>query len=148
MRVATAEGSQGLSAATALLELNDGSVLRLVVEIPDTVADAIREMKLLLAILLPFAALLLATALGLLLRWQLRPVSDLSASISAVGKGKFGQRLPVPAGGSELGELVRAFNSMSQGLVHLREVERKMRHQEQLSASGQVAARGRLLCVG
>ncbi|MBE0510719.1 MAG: HAMP domain-containing histidine kinase [Gammaproteobacteria bacterium] len=115
--------------------------LQLLVEIPDTVGHAIAAVKRLLSILLPFAVLLLAIALALLLHWQLRPVTALSASIAAVGRGEFGHHLPIPNSGGELRNLIHAFNTMSADLAQLREVERRLHHQEQLSAIGRVAAR-------
>ncbi|WP_018954651.1 sensor histidine kinase [Thioalkalivibrio sulfidiphilus] len=109
--------------------------------VPDSVAHALREVKRLLAVILAVSAVLLAAVLALVLRWQMRPVMALSTAITAVGSGDFTRRLPSSAGRGELGLLVRDFNRMVEGLSRLRDMERRLRHEEQLSAIGRVAAR-------
>ncbi|AHF00316.1 hypothetical protein THITH_16845 [Thioalkalivibrio paradoxus ARh 1] len=141
IRRAGEESPVGPDESRALLELDNDATIDLAVRIPDTVAHALSQVKRLLAVLMPLATLLLAVSLALLLRWQLRPVSALATSIGAVGRGDFRQRLPVPPGSGEVGQLVRAFNRMSADLQHLKEMERRLQHQEQLSAIGKVAAR-------
>jgi signal transduction histidine kinase len=114
--------------------------LALDVELTDTVGHAIAEVKRLLGWLLAASGVVLAAAFGLFLRWQLRPLVALTQAAASVGRGDFGQRLD-ERGRGEIGELVDAFNAMSEGLLKLRDLERKVQHQEQLSAIGRVAAR-------
>jgi signal transduction histidine kinase len=116
-------------------------VVQLDVTAPDVVGRALAEVKRLLTVIMAVSAMLLATALAFVLRWQLKPVTMLSEYIGAVGRGEFGQRAPLPRGRGELFYLVRSFNAMSTALARLRDVERRLRHQEQLSAIGRVAAR-------
>ncbi len=112
----------------------------LLLELPDTVGDALREAKVVLATILIGGGLLLALALGLYLGWQLRPLRALSTAATAVGRGDFAQRVDAP-GETEVARLARAFNTMAADLAQLRELERRVAHQEQLSAIGRVAAR-------
>ncbi|MBI4740420.1 MAG: HAMP domain-containing histidine kinase [Betaproteobacteria bacterium] len=108
--------------------------------LPDTVGEALGEAKTVLATILVGGGLLLALALGFYLRWQLRPLAALSAAAGAVGRGDFGQRVEAP-GETEVARLARAFNAMAADLAQLRVLERRLAHQEQLSAIGRVAAR-------
>lgn len=115
--------------------------MHLDVTAPDVVGRALAEVKRLLAVIMTVSAALLALALAFLLRWQLKPVSQLSEYIGAVGQGEFGRQAPLPRGRGELFNLVRSFNTMSTALARLRDMERRVKHQEQLSAIGRVAAR-------
>ncbi|OOG23445.1 hypothetical protein B1C78_11300 [Thioalkalivibrio denitrificans] len=108
---------------------------------PDVVGRALTEVKRLLGVIMALSAVLLATALAFVLHWQLKPVTTLSEYIGAVGRGEFGGQAPLPRGRGELSSLVRSFNAMSTALARLRDMERRLRHQEQLSAIGRVAAR-------
>lgn len=108
--------------------------------LPDTVGAALAEAKTVLATILVGGGLLLALMLGFYLRWQLRPLTALSAAAAAVGRGDFSQRVAAP-GETEVGRLTAAFNAMAADLAQLRELERRLAHQEQLSAIGRVAAR-------
>ncbi|PJA56806.1 MAG: two-component sensor histidine kinase, partial [Rhodocyclales bacterium CG_4_9_14_3_um_filter_68_10] len=108
--------------------------------LPDTVGEALAEVKTVLATILVASGLMLALILGAYLRWQLRPLAALSAAAVAVGRGDFSQRVAAPAE-TEIGQLAAAFNAMSAGLGKLREMERRLAHQEQLSAIGRIAAR-------
>ncbi|MDP1651715.1 MAG: HAMP domain-containing sensor histidine kinase [Rhodocyclaceae bacterium] len=108
--------------------------------LPDTVGAALAEAKTVLATILVGGGLLLALVLGFYLRWQLRPLTALSTAAVAVGRGDFSQRVAAP-GETEIGRLAVAFNAMAAGLGELREMERRLAHQEQLSAIGRIAAR-------
>jgi signal transduction histidine kinase len=108
--------------------------------LPDTVGEALAGAKTVLVVILVGGGLLLALALGLYLRWQLRPLAALASAATAVGRGDFSQRVAVQ-GETEVARLARAFNAMTGDLAQLRELERRMAHQEQLSAIGRVAAR-------
>lgn len=122
------------------LAASGGDPVFLDVTIPDTVGRALAEVKQLLAATLAVAGLALALALGVYLRWQLRPLRRLAAEAGAVGRGEFGRHLQVK-GPREIASLVDAFNSMTRDLSDLRKRERKLAHDEQLSAIGRVAAR-------
>jgi signal transduction histidine kinase len=74
------------------------------------------------------------------LRWQLKPLSVLADASGAIGRGDFAQRVDTQGPG-EIAQLAEAFNAMAGNLERLRELERKLAHQEQLSAIGRVAAR-------
>ncbi|WP_018649141.1 MULTISPECIES: ATP-binding protein [unclassified Thioalkalivibrio] len=119
----------------------DPSQAALDVRAPDTVARALDEVKTLLTITLAIAAVLLAFALVVVLRIQLRPVGALVEHLGRIARGEFGYQAPLPRRSGEFSRLVQAFNEMSQDLARLRDVERRMQHQEQLSAIGRVAAR-------
>jgi signal transduction histidine kinase len=122
------------------LTASGGDPVFLDVTIPDTVGRALAEVKRLLAATLAVAGLALALALGVYLRWQLRPLRRLAHEATAVGRGEFGRRLPVQ-GPREIAGLMDAFNAMTRDLSDLRARERKLAHDEQLSAIGRVAAR-------
>ncbi|MDP2823282.1 MAG: HAMP domain-containing sensor histidine kinase [Sulfuritalea sp.] len=107
--------------------------------LPDTVGAALRETKTILAAMLVAGGLLLALALWFYLRAQLAPLAALSTATAAVGRGDFGQRVDVP-GETEIARLAQAFNAMTADLAQLRELERRLAHQDQLSAIGRVAA--------
>jgi signal transduction histidine kinase len=108
--------------------------------LPDTVGEALAGAKAVLVVILLGGGLLLAVFLALYLRWQLKPLAALSRAAAAVGSGDFGQRVDAP-GETEVARLARAFNAMAADLIQLRELERRLAHQEQLSAIGRVAAR-------
>lgn len=107
---------------------------------PDTVGAALAVVKRLLAAILVVSGVLLAAGLGLFLRWQLRPLLDLTRAAAAIGRGELRQRLPA-RGRNEIARLVEAFNNMSEGLARTRELEQQLQHRERLSAIGRVAAR-------
>ncbi|WP_026279651.1 HAMP domain-containing histidine kinase [Thioalkalivibrio sp. ALJ16] len=124
-----------------LTDDRDPSRAALDVRAPDTVARALDEVKTLLTITLAIAAVLLAFALVVVLRIQLRPVGALVEHLGRIARGEFGYQAPLPPGSGEFSRLVLAFNDMSRDLARLRDVERRLQHQEQLSAIGRVAAR-------
>jgi signal transduction histidine kinase len=68
-----------------------------------------------------------------------RPVLKLAKGVRAVSQGDYGQRIPVH-GSDEVAELSEAFNSMTEQLGRMREMEAKLRRQERLSTLGEVAA--------
>lgn len=112
----------------------------LALELPDTVGEALAGAKRVLAVILVGGGLALGAFLVLYLRWQLRPLSVLADAAGAVGRGDFSQRVSAHGPG-EVAQLADAFNRMAANLEHLRELERKLAHQEQLCAIGRVAAR-------
>ncbi len=118
----------------------DLSPVVLELSLPNTVGEALREAKVVLAAILVGGGLLLGLALVIYLRWQLKPLGELSAAAAAVGRGDFGQQVAV-SGETEIARLARAFNAMAADLAQLRDMERRLAHQEQLSAIGRVAAR-------
>lgn len=125
----------------SLTGASDPSRAALDVMAPDTVARALDEVKALLTVTLAIAALLLAIALVVVLRIQLRPVDTVVEHLGRIARGEFGYQAPQPSGAGELSRLVQAFNDMSRDLARLRDVERRLQHEEQLSAIGRVAAR-------
>lgn len=108
--------------------------------LPDTVAQALAEVKLLIAAGVTAAGLLLVVSAALILRWRMAPLVALTRAAADIGRGRFGQTLEA-SGRGEIPYLVKSFNAMSAGLVRLREMEKRIAHQEQLSAIGRVAAR-------
>lgn len=124
--------------AVALPDLGEPVLLE--IRLPDTAGRALAQVKQLLVAILALAGVLLAAGFGLYLRRELRPLSALTAATADVGRGEFGRSLP-ERGHHEIARLVRAFNLMTRDLSRLRELERRLRHQEQLSAIGRVAAR-------
>lgn len=117
-----------------------GAPVDLHLHLPDTVAQALAEVKLLIAAGVAGAGLLLVVLAALVLRWQMAPLGALTRAAAVIGRGQFVQ-IPPAGGEGEIPYLVRAFNAMSAALARLREMERRMAHQEQLSAIGRVAAR-------
>lgn len=117
-----------------------GAPVDLHLHLPDTVAQALAEVKLLIAAGVAGAGLLLVVLAALVLRWQMAPLAALTRAAAEIGRGRFVQ-IPPAGGEGEIPYLVRAFNAMSAALARLREMERRMAHQEQLSAIGRVAAR-------
>jgi signal transduction histidine kinase len=122
------------------LKLPDGQVLALDIRVPNTVAAVLEETKTILIYILGGFGLFLTAAIFSLLRWQLLPVRELTLAAAAVGRGDFDRSVTVKGTG-EVAELSRAFNAMAGDLRNLRELERQLRHKEQLSAIGRVAAR-------
>ncbi|MBI4754535.1 MAG: HAMP domain-containing histidine kinase [Betaproteobacteria bacterium] len=112
----------------------------LALDLPDTVGEALRGAKAVLVVILVGGGLMLAFMLVIYLRWQLKPLTALSSAAAAVGRGDFDQRVDVQGEG-EVGQVAQAFNTMASDLTQLRELERRLAHQEQLSAIGRVAAR-------
>lgn len=107
---------------------------------PDTVAFALSDVKRVLAWVMTVFGIVLVAGLTLFLRRLLRPILELIEAALAVGRGEFGRKVS-GGGSSEVAQLVTAFNEMSEGLRRLRDLERRVQHQEQLSAIGRVAAR-------
>ncbi|MDP1610408.1 MAG: HAMP domain-containing sensor histidine kinase [Sulfuritalea sp.] len=126
---AAASGATLIDLPPVALELN----------LPDTVGEALAGAKAVLVTILVGGGLLLAAFLAMQLRWQLKPLAALSRAAAAVGRGDFGQHVDAP-GETEVARLARAFNAMTADLAQLRELERIVAHQEQLSAIGRVAA--------
>lgn len=112
----------------------------LALDVPDTAAEALAGAKTVLVIILLGGSLLLAAFMVIYLRLQLKPLTALSNAAAAIGRGDFSQRVEA-SGDTEIGRLALAFNAMSADLAQLRELERRLAHQEQLSAIGRVAAR-------
>lgn len=112
----------------------------LALDLPDTVGDALRGAKTVLAVILVGGGLTLGLFLVFYLRWQLKPLSTLADVAGAIGRGDFTQRVSTQGPG-EMAKLAEAFNAMAANLERLRELERNLAHQEQLSAIGRVAAR-------
>lgn len=112
----------------------------LILDLPDPVGAALAEAKRVLAVILVGGGILL----GLFLAWQLRrqtkPLAELAAAVSVVGRGDFSPRVAI-VGAREISELAVAFNRMAEDLALLRQREKQRAHQEQLSAIGRVAAR-------
>lgn len=127
---AVTAGATRIDMPPVILELNA----------PDTAAQALTGAKTVLVVILVGGGLLLAAFLVLYLRWQLKPLSSLGEAAAAVGRGDFSLRVAVP-GTTEVSQLAAAFNAMIADLAQLREFERRLAHQEQLSAIGRVAAR-------
>jgi len=118
----------------------DLSPVTLALDLPDTVGEALRGAKTVLAVILVGGGLALGIFLLFYLRWQLKPLSVLADASGAIGRGDFAQRVDTQGPG-EIAQLAEAFNAMAGNLERLRELERKLAHQEQLSAIGRVAAR-------
>lgn len=112
----------------------------LALDVPDTAAEALSDAKTVLVAILLGGGLLLAAFMVIYLRLQLKPLTTLSNATAAIGRGDFSQRVTA-SGDTEIGRLAQAFNAMAADLAHLRELERRLAHQEQLSAIGRVAAR-------
>lgn len=110
------------------------------VRVPDAVAEALADVKWVLAWVMTGFGLLLGAAIAVFLRRLFRPILELIQAAPAIGRGEFGRQVP-ERGWQEVRALVRAFNRMSEGLQRLRTLERQVQHQEQLSAIGRVAAR-------
>lgn len=118
----------------------EGKPVWLEVDVQDSVGPALSQVKRLLAWIMAVSGLLLTLALAAFLGWQLKPLRALTQAASAVGRGEFGGRLE-SRGRNEVARLVNAFNAMSDDLARLRDLERRMRHQERLSDIGRMAAR-------
>lgn len=136
LRLAAGPSTQG---ATRIL-LDEAGTVALDLSLPDTVGRALAKVKYLLAFALLGAGVLLAACLGLYLRWQLKPLKALAAAAAAVGRGDFTQQVRGGAA-AEVAQLAAAFNAMTTDLSRLRDLERRLAHQEQLTAIGRVAAR-------
>jgi signal transduction histidine kinase len=109
-------------------------------ELPDTVGQALAEVNRLVAAGVAAAGLLLVAGFTAFLRWQMAPLRELTQAAAAIGRGEFGRVLDA-GGQGEIPYVVKSFNAMSAALVRLRDMERRVAHQEQLSAIGRVAAR-------
>lgn len=131
------------SRKSVLVVLDDTSdpPIALDVPVPDTVAEAVAGIKRVLGIVLAIFGILLSAGLAIGLRRVFRPVLDVIEAALAVGRGEFHRRLASSGTGGEVTRLVDAFNQMSDGLQRLRDLERRVQHQEQLSAIGRAAAR-------
>lgn len=112
----------------------------LLLELPDTVSRALAEVNRLVAAVVTAAGLLLVIGFAAFLRWQMAPLRELTRAAADIGRGKFGSTLEA-GGQGEIPYVVKSFNAMSTALVRLRDMERRVAHQEQLSAIGRVAAR-------
>lgn len=124
-----------------LIKLSHGhEPVWLEVAVDDTVGRALAEVKHLLLWLLPASGLGLALLLAWALHRQLSPLSQLTRAASAVGRGEFAQRLE-SSGVNEIAQLIQAFNTMTDDLAKLRELERHAQQQERLSAIGRMAAK-------
>lgn len=115
--------------------------LALEISAPDTVSRALTEVKRLLTAALAVAAIVLAISLTFLLRAQLRPIHALIEHLGGIAQGHFGAQAPVPKGPDAFARLVQAFNAMSTSLAHIRDMERRLQHQDKLSSIGRMAAR-------
>lgn len=73
--------------------------------------EAVRNLRLVLAVLLGAALVLLLGAGYLMARSALRPVRDVALQAEGMSAGNISRRLP-QAGNDEMGELCRAFNGM------------------------------------
>ncbi|RMG38401.1 MAG: sensor histidine kinase [Gammaproteobacteria bacterium] len=110
------------------------------VRVPDTAGAALNEVKRLVGQVLALSGLLMMLIFVSFLRWQLRPLLALHRAAERVGRGDFSTRLAA-TGSREIAGLIDAFNRMAEGLKRSHEMEERLRHQEQLSAIGRVAAR-------
>jgi len=141
---ATVRLASGDEAGSAVLRValpgGGNSPTFLAIDLPDTATRALDKAKQILAVILAISGVLLMGGLAWAVRWQLAPVRELAQAAAAVGRGEFGQRLTA-RGNNEVAHLVRTFNAMTEDLGKLRKLEQQVRHQEQLSAIGRVAAR-------
>ncbi len=137
--VRLAVGAAPPAGAVRVVVEAEGRPVALDVVAPDPVAAALSDVKRILAAVMAVFGVVLVTGIAVFLRRLFRPVLDVISAALAVGRGEFGRK--VSGGGSEVAALVDAFNEMSDGLARLRELERQVHHQEQLSAIGRVAAR-------
>jgi len=138
----TTDGAKMERASRQRVELpaSEGKPVWLEVDVQDSVGPALNQVKRLLGWIMAVFGLLLTFALAAFLGWQLKPLRALTQAVSAVGRGEFGARLQ-SRGRNEIARLVNAFNAMSDDLARLRDLERRMRHQERLSDIGRMAAR-------
>lgn len=138
--VRAATGGAGAERMRVELPARNGKQVWLEIAVQDSVGPALSQVKYLLAWIMAVFGLLLTFALAAFLGWQLKPLRALTQAVSAVGRGEFGARLQ-SHGRNEIARLVNAFNVMSDDLARLRDLERRMRHQERLSDIGRMAAR-------
>ncbi|BCB27393.1 hypothetical protein SKTS_22790 [Sulfurimicrobium lacus] len=138
--VRAAAGGAGAERMRVELPTRNGKKLWLEIAVQDSVGPALSQVKRLLGWIMAVFGLLLTFALAAFLGWQLKPLRALTQAVSAVGRGEFGARLQ-SHGRNEIARLVNAFNVMSDDLARLRDLERRMRHQERLSDIGRMAAR-------
>jgi signal transduction histidine kinase len=122
------------------LKISNNDMIALDIRVPNTVAAALEGTKAILFWTLGGFGLFLTVAIFSLLRWQLKPVRELTLAAAAVGRGNFDRSVEVKGAG-ELAELSHAFNTMASDLRKLRDLESQLRHKEQLSAIGRVAAK-------
>ncbi|MFN3398241.1 MAG: ATP-binding protein [Sulfurimicrobium sp.] len=138
VRAATADA--GAKRMRVALPARNGKQVWLEVAVRDSVGPALNQVKQLLGWIMAVFGLLLTFALAAFLGWQLKPLRALTQAVSAVGRGEFGAHLQ-SRGRNEIARLVNTFNAMSDDLKRLRDLERRMRHQERLSDIGRMAAR-------
>jgi len=138
--VRAATGGAGAERTRVELPARNGKQVWLEIAVQDSVGPALSQVKRLLTWIMAVFGLLLTFALAAFLGWQLKPLRALTQAVSAVGRGQFGARLQ-SRGRNEIARLVNAFNAMSDDLARLRDLERRMRHQERLSDIGRMAAR-------
>ncbi len=120
--------------------LGGGTDAAIDIIVPDEVGEALADVKTVLALVMTGFGVLLVTTIVVFLRRMFRPVFDVIDATLAVGRGEFG-RTVAGGGRNAMGQLVQAFNKMSDDLKRLRRLEREAQHREQLSAIGRVAAR-------
>ena len=139
VEVKVANGGTAMSGVIRIPIDSEGGV-SVDIRVPDTAGEALSEVKELLSKVLAISGIVMVLVFMFFLRWQLRPLMALHQATEAVGRGDFSIRLE-PRGSREIAGLVTAFNRMAEGLRQGREMEQKLRHREQLSAIGRVAAR-------
>lgn len=120
-----------LQAALPAISLN--------IDMPNAAEETLSLAKRVLAIALLITAILLAGALAWITRRELRPLTRLEKLAASIGAGHYGQQLAW-SGDTEVGSLVRAFNTMSQQLQANRARALRLQQQERLAVIGRMAA--------
>src|SRR3990172_688110 len=69
------------------------------------------------------------------------PIRELMKGVEAVGRGDLSQQIPVRSR-DEIGELAESFNTMTQQLSRMRELEEQLRRSERLAALGALGGGG------
>lgn len=121
-----------------LLVGSDAGHLR---RIPIPVAGAVASFRSSLREGVAISGVLLAVGLvgaGVLSNRLTRPLRRLAAGADALGRGELGIEVPETAGG-EVGELQRAFNSMSMRLAALEKERERWRQREHLAQLGDLS---------